>query len=125
MPLHGPPNHDCLCGIYAVATPAQALQYLTCRLERGNGPRQRVIGLVSLWGRLVESERGWRATYGYPALLVVPRRGRRSGIPRRWLPGPSAEAIRAALAAYAVPVEVVDDVTPGSLTSLGRGTVIG
>jgi hypothetical protein len=123
MPLHGPPNYDCLCGIYAVETPARALPYLTSRLAHGRNAVPRIMGLVSLWGRIVESEGGWRATYGYPALLVVPGRepvpGR--GPARRLRKSLSPQAMASALADYAVPVHVVDDLCEGELISLARG----
>jgi hypothetical protein len=65
-----------------------------------------VIGRVSLWGRVVECERGWRAACAYPARLYLPlgRHGRLS-----FLSGPAADAERLALALriYGVPVELV------------------
>jgi hypothetical protein len=31
-----------------------------------------VLGLVSLWGTVVECERGYRASHGYPRRIFVP-----------------------------------------------------
>jgi hypothetical protein len=32
------------------------------------------LGRVSLWGSVIECERGWRASYAYPAALYVATR---------------------------------------------------
>jgi hypothetical protein len=124
MPLHGPPSRDCVCGIYGVERPALALPYLRCQVRHAGGTIQRVIGLVSLWGRVVECEWGWRAAFGYPALVVVPRseRGRVSRLLRAV---PTAAALSEALADYAVPVELVDEPAAGRLATLASVTVAG
>jgi hypothetical protein len=55
-----------------------------------------VIGTVSLWGDVVECERGWRAAFAYPSRLFVPL----------GFPGAAEQAV--GLADYGVPVELVD-----------------
>jgi hypothetical protein len=64
-----------------------------------------VIGQVLLWGCVVESEHGWRASHAYPARLFVPlgRRGRLAFLSRR-----AADSARVAhaLHAYRLPVEL-------------------
>jgi len=55
------PQRRCRCGIYAAVTP-EALAGLRS-LPGG------VVGEVSLWGRVIEHGRGFRAQLGYPARL--------------------------------------------------------
>lgn len=54
----------CACGLYAKkdALPVWDELFL---------PANYVIGQVSLWGRIIEHERGWRAEYGYPYDLLI------------------------------------------------------
>jgi hypothetical protein len=122
LPLHGPPSFDCLCGIYAVDTPGQALPYLTYGRDGEGRPARRVIGLVSLWGRIVEGEHGCRSAYAYPALIAIPPAGRSHGPWRSrsaWFP--SAEIVER-LTDYAVPVELLAEVDEAHLVSLGSVT---
>lgn len=65
-----------------------------------------VIGQVSLWGSVVECERGWRASHAYPACLYVPlgQHGRLSVLSGR---AADAERLALSLRAYRVPVELV------------------
>ena len=59
-------------GIHAFATPAQALAYMgECRK-----PTRHVFGEVSLWGRVVIHERGFRAQWAYPKRILVPKQYR-------------------------------------------------
>jgi hypothetical protein len=64
---HEAPAAACVCGIHALADRTTAERYLVGR----NDPWivGRVLGLVSLWGTVVECERGWRAERGYPLRL--------------------------------------------------------
>lgn len=90
---HETPVTKCTCGIYAV--PAAVIP----RLARdGAMPPDRsfVIGAVSLWGSVVECERGWRAAFAYPDSLFVPWRCS------------SAEKTAVDLEAYGVPVELLE-----------------
>jgi hypothetical protein len=76
----------------------------------------RVIGLVSLWGSVVEGDRGWRASRGYPRRLYVPARclGGASTV--------TAGEVALALTEYGVPVELLDGMTKGRVcTALGPG----
>lgn len=57
-------------GIHAFATEAQAVGYMSA----GNKPRQYVFGEVSLWGRVVIHEDGYRAECAYPKRIYVPNR---------------------------------------------------
>ncbi len=58
---HDAPGARCSCGIYAAADPNEL-----ARLGRIAGA---AIGQVSLWGRLVEHSRGYRAAAAYPTRL--------------------------------------------------------
>jgi hypothetical protein len=66
----------------------------------------RAIGLVSLWGSVVEGETGWRATFAYPKRIFLPRSER----------GSVVGAVRTGLSDYGVPVELLDEAdTPAAL----------
>jgi hypothetical protein len=82
---HPVPGAECNCGFHAALDPVDALSYARGRDE----PHTlcRVLGEVALWGHVLQTEGGWRASHAYPARLYVPD-----------------EAIAAELAAYSVPV---------------------
>jgi hypothetical protein len=61
VPAHAAPDEDCRCGIYAAATARQAAASVTVPARPREDIVHRVIGRVSLWGTVVECERGWRA----------------------------------------------------------------
>jgi hypothetical protein len=54
--LHRSPHPECTCGLHATREPEL--------LRRTKGPT--VVGLVALWGVVVEHELGYRARFGYP-----------------------------------------------------------
>ena len=61
-PRHAPPGDSCPCGLYAVADPG----------DLGWSPSDHeVLGVVALWGEVVEGTRGWRAAQGYPPFLLT------------------------------------------------------
>lgn len=60
---HPAPNFDCQCGVWAF----KELDGLVSALQRYTDIR--VIGNVSLWGRVIETENGYRAQYAYPSEL--------------------------------------------------------
>jgi hypothetical protein len=72
---HPAPRRRCRCGIYALKTPEAVAE-----LRRAHRPRHwhpsplatLVSGEVSLWGRLIEHEHGYRAEYAYPRRILVP-----------------------------------------------------
>jgi hypothetical protein len=91
------PEVECQCGIYA--TDLGELEPLLAEAPWETGAR--VLGQVSLWGDVVECERGRRASRAYPARLFVPARdGKR--------PRLTQAEIAAGLADYGVPVELLD-----------------
>ncbi|HET8606826.1 MAG TPA: hypothetical protein VFL66_07320 [Gaiellaceae bacterium] len=112
-PQHGPaPLRSCQCGVYA--TQLAELEPLLAEAPWETGAR--VLGRVSLWGEVVECERGWRASHAYPARLYVPvRDGRR--------PRLSQEEIALGLADYGVPVELLPCRPSQAVTLLARQTV--
>jgi hypothetical protein len=71
VPPHPVPGPVCSCGFHAARDPADALSYARGRDEPGTVCR--ILGEVELWGHVVETEAGWRASHAYPARLYVPR----------------------------------------------------
>ncbi|GAA4853239.1 hypothetical protein GCM10023201_53370 [Actinomycetospora corticicola] len=61
-PRHTPPGDTCPCGLYAVAD--------TTTLGWSPSDHE-VLGVVALWGEVVEGERGWRASHAYPRFLLT------------------------------------------------------
>jgi hypothetical protein len=56
---HVAPDPACTCGVHASKWIAA--------LQRARGPV--VLGTVALWGRVIEHELGYRASFGYPQRL--------------------------------------------------------
>jgi hypothetical protein len=102
------PSAACTCGIYGARDLVAALEYVFTPSTRATIPN-RVIGRVSLWGRVLESDGGWRAEHAYPErLLVAPA--------REDADGSVASEVARKLSAYRVPVE-------GLQTERGHGMV--
>jgi hypothetical protein len=97
---HDAPFERCECGIYA-ATLRPVLDYLREPPTLGVNVLQRVVGLVSLWGNVVECENGWRASHAYPSALFVP--SQLLGNDARLSPSQVASSLEG----YGVAVEVV------------------
>jgi hypothetical protein len=68
-----------------------------------------VLGRVSLWGTIVECDRGWRASNAYPAEIVVPARSLGGD------PIPPLEEVALGLGEYGVPVRLVEAGRPKEL----------
>jgi hypothetical protein len=69
-PKHTAPVARCSCGIYGAQfdlLKACLASTAECRHELGV-----VLGQVSLWGTVVECERGYRASLAYPRRLYLP-----------------------------------------------------
>lgn len=64
---HRAPAFDCACGIWGFKDRATLLS----KLSAHHSEIVKVIGTVSLWGTVVETEFGWRAQHGYPAQLYL------------------------------------------------------
>jgi hypothetical protein len=99
---HVPPAQGCGCGIYAARDPDEAASYLEGRSWGDALSIHRVIGTVSLWGRIVECTHGWRASHAYPKTIYVPPGG------PYWPRAGRAEEVALALTEYGVPVELLD-----------------
>jgi hypothetical protein len=120
---HVPPAGDCGCGIYAARKPEEAASYLEGRSWGVALSVQWVIGTVSLWGRVVECTRGWRASHAYPKAIYVP-----ATHGPYWLRAEWAEEVALALTDYGVPVELLDADSrrPGEVVvALGVGAARG
>lgn len=100
---HVPPASSCGCGIYAAREPEEAASYLDGRSSADGLGLHRVIGTVSLWGRVVECTRGWRGSRAYPSRIYVPQRRA-----PYWLRAERFEEIAFGLTDYGVPVELLD-----------------
>lgn len=63
----------CSCGVYAFKDAADAFAYLTKVRDRLLGMSVDVaLGTVSLWGRVVDCERGYKAQFAYPHHIYLP-----------------------------------------------------
>jgi hypothetical protein len=67
---HPVPGPECNCGFHAARDAVDALSYARGRDEPGT--MCRILGEVTLWGHVLETEHGWRASHAYPARLYVP-----------------------------------------------------
>jgi hypothetical protein len=83
--VHPVPGLECNCGFHAARDPVDALSYTRGRDEAGTVCR--ILGEVHLWGHVLETEGGWRASHALPARLYV-----------------ADEEVAAALSTYGVPV---------------------
>lgn len=103
-PGHAAIRIDCTCGIYAAESLEQAAAYAaSASSARRFGL---VLGQAALWGRVIVSEHGWRATHAYPTRLLLPADELRRGyVPSRLFDD---------LAAYGVPVERLERGLPRS-----------
>jgi hypothetical protein len=64
------PEHD--CGLYGFRSRRETESRLESWAETQRGEKAGwALGRVSMWGRIVECERGWRAQYAYPYDLLV------------------------------------------------------
>ncbi|HEX3455880.1 MAG TPA: hypothetical protein VHS03_14745 [Gaiellaceae bacterium] len=73
---HPAPSIDCSCGIYAAGSIDRAAQIADCATARfrdclGRPVLGAALGLVSLWGTIVDCAQGWRGAYAYPASIYV------------------------------------------------------
>ena len=70
---HPVPGAACNCGFHAARDPVDALSYARGRDEPGTVCR--ILGEVTLWGHVLQTEGGWRASHAYPVHLYVPEPG--------------------------------------------------
>lgn len=61
------PHHAPKCGIYGVKRASYLVSELLREIRMGGAPGcPIVVGVVALWGRIVEHEHGYRAQFAYP-----------------------------------------------------------
>jgi len=113
-PPHPAPETHCECGIYAAE-----LDYVGQYLA--DVPAQpavaRVLGQVSLWGDVVECERGFRASRAYPLRIYVPVD---AAVEDDRYPEELAEC----LSAYRVPIELLPARCADAAWVLGRRQLV-
>jgi hypothetical protein len=126
---HRPPLPTCRCGIYAARDPGLVVGYFPPAIR----PARTIItpailgydtvvavGLVSLWGEVVEAGHGWRGQFAYPKELHVPSAvkhyRRRHG--KRFDVFDSSDLAAALSALYDVPASVTRSVRPAELATL-------
>lgn len=102
---HVAPDIACTCGIYGLRSLAAARWYLESHAFLG--ATDRVIGRVALWGDVVVSEGGWRASFAYPIELFVPSPMLRWRVISRRARLAIEETVLA-LERYHVPVDVLE-----------------
>lgn len=66
---HKSPRLHCECGIYGHKEIEPAYNYARTTVKQCSV----VFGQVSLWGRMIECEKGWKAEYAYPYSFIVPK----------------------------------------------------
>lgn len=69
------PHSPCSCGIYALKATSLGFIQLSAAYSRYRMMDliRPVVGVVALWGRVREHQRGYRAQYGYPAAFLKDR----------------------------------------------------
>jgi hypothetical protein len=105
---HVAPDAPCACGIYAAPIPLLR-QYMHDPLA--NGTVGLVLGDVSLWGTVVECERGFRASHAYPLRLYLPTASTLK-------PGHRWDEVMAGLEVYGVPIEPLETSCKGAILLL-------
>jgi hypothetical protein len=93
-PRHAAPRETCTCGIYAA--PLELIRRKLAVDQALPSDCLFVLGTVSLWGDVLECERGWRAAFAYPSRIFVPL----------GFPGAAERAV--GLGDYGVPVELLE-----------------
>ena len=103
--MHEAPGEMCRCGIYAARDLMHLRRQMLTRLAI------KVVGEVSLWGKIIPGSKGFRAQFAYPRSLFVIQRT------YDWDQSAAAEA----LSVYGVPVDVISYRTVGfnPLATLG------
>ncbi len=104
---HRPPGTGCRCGIHATRDADEAAFHAEVPSRRRD---PLAIGLVALWGDVVEAERGWRAARAYPETLYAILRDESE---RERVAGLAWD-----LTAYGVPAGVLDCTRRGVLEAL-------
>jgi hypothetical protein len=96
---HTAPEAACRCGIYACESAAGATPFLSCSRTPARQTLGLVLGRLSLWGKVVECQRGWRGERAYPASIYVPLLSARGRFLLACSPGAETVASRSAATA--------------------------
>lgn len=96
---HDAPHMQCTCGIYATKGVGLAGLYAAPDGRRRKHAVAHVIGLVSLWGRVLACRNGWRSELAYPARIFVPEACAFGSTP--------LDELAFSLADYGVPIEII------------------
>jgi hypothetical protein len=102
---HRAPEAACRCGIYACESTAGATPFLSCSRTPERQTLGLVLGRLSLWGKVVECQRGWRGERAHPASIYVPLLSAQGRFLLACSPG--AETVALALGGDGVPIESV------------------
>ena len=102
---HRAPEAACRCGIYACESAAGATPFLSCSRTPERQTLGLVLGRLSLWGKVVECQRGWRGERAHPACIYVPLLSAQGRFLLACSPG--AETVALALGSDGVPIESV------------------
>jgi hypothetical protein len=123
---HAPPASGCGCGVYAARAPELVLRYFSPAVTRAatiitpailGYDTVLAVGLVSMWGKVVEADLGWRGRYAYPRELLVPAAVKhyRRGPGTRFDVFDSTDLASALGELYGVPAGVTPSVRPREL----------
>lgn len=103
---HSAPDERCSCGVHAAKTLDELRDNFLAPIMSGYG----IFGEVSLWGKVIEGEWGFRAEFAYPRSFYIPLTLKpevEDGDPfaRHWL-----DALESSLREFGVPVFRVDSI---------------
>ncbi len=134
---HPPPSPLCSCGIHAAKAPELVLSYFPPVVRSATTiiapailgyDTVMAVGLVSLWGDVVEGEHGWRSRLAYPRQVLVPSAVKhyRRGRGKRFEVFDSRDLAEALGELYGVPAHVTRSVRPRELAErvTQRGQVL-
>jgi hypothetical protein len=125
---HLSPSTRCTCGIYAAREPELLLGFLPPPIRRAatiitpavmGYETVLALGLVSVWGEVVEGELGWRGEFAYPREILVPAAVKhyRRGSGKRVRVFDSADVAARLGDLYGVPARVARSFRPRALAS--------
>jgi hypothetical protein len=114
---HTAPEAACRCGIYACESAAGATPFLSCSRTPARQTLGLVLGRLSLWGKVVECQGGWRGERAYPAASTFLCSARKDASCSPAVPGRRRSR---PLGSYGVPIESVACESVAELARLGR-----
>lgn len=126
---HRTPTTRCTCGIYAAREPGLVASFLPPAIRSAativtpailGYDTVVAVGLVSLWGDVIEGELGWRGRFAYPKELYVQAAVKhyRRGHGNHFEVFDSADLAAALGTLYGVPAQVTRSVRPAELNQI-------